>query len=102
MRSQPLLASPWHSHPTPTTRTPQDILEQFPAYTDCWLRLACIAKYTGDMAQALDYCQKAVEVPGGSADAQVGRGCTGVSLAVLCALGTPGSRRRALRVSSRR
>jgi hypothetical protein len=71
-------------------------------YTDCWLRLACIAKQSADMAQALEYCQKAVEVPGGSADAQVGSGCRGAVICALHALGMPSSWRSALLPASKR
>lgn len=37
------------------------MLEAFPGYTDCHLRLACIAKHRGDHAKALEWTQKALD-----------------------------------------
>lgn len=50
-------------------RSYKDMLEAFPGYTDCPLRLACIAKHRGDHAQALEWTQKALEAKPGLPDA---------------------------------
>ncbi|BDA40854.1 RNA polymerase-associated protein CTR9 homolog [Coccomyxa sp. Obi] len=50
-------------------RSYKDMLEAFPGYTDCLLRLACIAKHRGDHAQALEWSQKALEAKPGLPDA---------------------------------
>lgn len=38
------------------------ILEAFPTYTDCYVRLACIASARGASAEALDWANKALGV----------------------------------------
>jgi tetratricopeptide (TPR) repeat protein len=38
------------------------ILEAFPTYTDCYVRLACIASARGASAEALDWANKALAV----------------------------------------
>ena len=45
------------------------LLAQFPQYSDCHLRLACIYKARGDIRNAEDWAQRAAEASGRSADA---------------------------------
>jgi tetratricopeptide (TPR) repeat protein len=53
------------------------MLEAFPGYTDCHLRLACVAKHRGDSAQALLWTQKALESKPGLPDALAMQGAQG-------------------------
>lgn len=46
------------------------LLEQFPGYIDCYLRLACIARTSGSMDDAVDWATKATDMEGGHVDAQ--------------------------------
>lgn len=45
------------------------LLAQFPDYSDCYLRLACIYQAKGDIKTAEEWAQRAAEVSGRSADA---------------------------------
>lgn len=47
----------------------ESLLKEFPKYIDCLLRLACISKKRGDIAQAEYYARKASETSSSSADA---------------------------------
>jgi len=47
------------------------ILKDFPQYTDCYLRLGCIAKLTGNISEASDWFKKALENDEKSIDAHI-------------------------------
>lgn len=65
-------------------RSYKDMLEAFPGYTDCPLRLACIAKHRGDHAQALEWTQKALEAKPGLPDALAMQGALNCSTKFRC------------------
>lgn len=48
----------------------QALLQQFPGYIDCYLRLAAMAKAAGDVDEARHWAAAATEQAGGHVDAQ--------------------------------
>ncbi len=58
-----------------THRSVQAMLQQLPEYTQCYLRLACIAQQCGHEQEAVDWIQQALQRSPDSPDA-------------LCLLGT--------------
>ncbi|KAK9810525.1 hypothetical protein WJX72_012163 [[Myrmecia] bisecta] len=47
------------------------ILEQFPGYVDCYLRLACMERQRGRFAHAIEWVEKALKVDEHNSDARV-------------------------------
>ncbi len=64
-------------------RSYRAMLDAFPAYTDCHLRLACIAKHRGDLAGALKLTQKALEAKPGLPDALAMQGARHCGFSLL-------------------
>lgn len=48
----------------------QDLIEQFPGYIDCYLRLSALARAAGDMDKAKEWADAATQQAGGDVDAQ--------------------------------
>lgn len=48
----------------------QDLIEQFPGYIDCYLRLSALARAAGDMDKAREWADAATQQAGGDVDAQ--------------------------------
>lgn len=46
------------------------LVNQFPGYIDCYLRLAALARAAGEAAQAREYADQATQQAGGDVDAQ--------------------------------
>lgn len=52
-----------------------ELLQQFPGYIDCYLRLSAMAKAAGDIEEARQWASKATEQAGGHVDAQAMLAC---------------------------
>jgi RNA polymerase-associated protein CTR9 len=48
----------------------RQLVEQFPGYIDCYLRLSAMAKAAGDMSEAQHWAAQATQQAGGHVDAQ--------------------------------
>jgi tetratricopeptide (TPR) repeat protein len=48
----------------------QELVQQFPGYIDCYLRLSALARAAGDMDKAKEWADAATQQAGGDVDAQ--------------------------------
>jgi tetratricopeptide (TPR) repeat protein len=71
----------------------RELLQAFPGYTDCHMRLAYLAMQRGDSAEAMHWVEQALEVKPGLVDAKA-------MLGKLCSHFPSHSVRRVLRAAS--
>jgi RNA polymerase-associated protein CTR9 len=65
-----LLASTHAGNLKAASKAYQELVQQFPGYIDCYLRLSALARAAGDMDKAREWADKATQQAGGDVDAE--------------------------------
>lgn len=66
----PLSSSSFSGDVKAASKAYQDLVQQFPGYIDCYLRLSALARAAGDMDKAREWADAATQQAGGDVDAE--------------------------------